>query len=80
MHNLLSRNQLAEWIHIEEHLERANDELDLVNDYFDCLIEFRMDRPEKRVIFEEAPTPEKFEVVDIKVFVVGSTDLPQLFP
>jgi hypothetical protein len=39
-----------------------------------------MDRPEKRVIFDEAPTPEKFEVVDIKVFVVGSTDLPQLFP
>ena len=39
MHNLISRNQLAEWIHIEEHLERANDELDLVNDYFDCLIE-----------------------------------------
>jgi len=36
MHNLISRNQLAEWIHIEEHLERANDELDLVNDYFDC--------------------------------------------
>ena len=47
---------------------------------FDCLIEFRMDRPEKRVIFDEAPTPEKFEVVDINVFVVGSTDLPQLFP
>ena len=31
-------------------------------------------------LYDEAPTPEKFEVVDIKVFVVGSTDLPQLFP
>lgn len=44
MHNLISRNQLAEWIHIEEHLERANDELDLVNDYFDCLIECEEDQ------------------------------------
>jgi len=39
MHNLLSRNQLAEWIHIEANLDRTNEELDLVNDYFDCLIE-----------------------------------------
>ena len=39
MHNLISRNQLAEWKHFENTLDRCNDELDLVNDYFDCLIE-----------------------------------------
>ena len=40
MHNLLSRNQLAEWVHIDVNLNRCNEaELDLVNDYFDCLIE-----------------------------------------
>ena len=39
MHNLISYNQLAEWIHIDTDLERCNEELDLVNDYFDCLIE-----------------------------------------
>ena len=39
MHNLLSRNQLADWVHIDVNLNRCNEELDLVNDYFDCLIE-----------------------------------------
>ena len=39
MHNLISRNQLAEWIHFESTIDRCNEELDLVNDYFDCLIE-----------------------------------------
>ena len=39
MHNLISRNQLAEWKHFESTIDRCNDELDLVNDYFDCLIE-----------------------------------------
>jgi hypothetical protein len=39
MHNLISHNQLAEWIHIDANLNRSNEELDLVNDYFDCLIE-----------------------------------------
>jgi hypothetical protein len=44
MHNLLSRNQLAEWVHIEASLNRCNEELDLVNDYFDCLIECEEDQ------------------------------------
>lgn len=39
MHNLISYNQLAEWNHFEETVDRCNDELDLVNDYFNCLIE-----------------------------------------
>ena len=39
MHNLVSYNQLAEWKHFEENVDRCNDELDLINDYFNCLIE-----------------------------------------
>ena len=39
MHNLISRNQLAEWKYIEENYNRCKEELELVNDYFDCLIE-----------------------------------------
>ena len=39
MHNLVSYNQLAEWNHFAESVDRCNDELDLVNDYFNCLIE-----------------------------------------
>jgi len=44
MHNLLSHNQLAEWIHIDAGLNKCNEELDLVNDYFDCLIECEEDQ------------------------------------
>ena len=39
MHNLVSYNQLAEWKHFEKNVDRCNDELDLINDYFNCLIE-----------------------------------------
>jgi len=39
MHNLVSYNQLAEWNHFEETIDRCTDELELINDYFNCLIE-----------------------------------------
>jgi len=39
MHNIVSYNKLAEWNHFEENVDRCNDELELVNDYFNCLIE-----------------------------------------
>lgn len=39
MHNLISRNQLAEWNHLESTFAQFDTETDLVNDYFDCLIE-----------------------------------------
>ena len=39
MHNLVSYNQLAEWKHFEQAVDKCNDELDLINDYFNCLIE-----------------------------------------
>ncbi len=44
MHNRISRNQLAEWVHIDIGLDKCNEELDLVNDYFDCMIECEEDQ------------------------------------
>ena len=38
MHNLVHYNQL-EWKHFEETVDKCNDELDLINDYFNCLID-----------------------------------------
>ena len=43
MHNLISYNQLAGWKHgvmkLEKTLEKSIDESDLINDYYNCLIE-----------------------------------------
>ena len=43
MHNLISHNQLADWnqkicnLHLS--IDKVNEEADLVNDYYHCLIE-----------------------------------------
>ena len=39
MHNLMSRNQLDEWRHFEQTVNELEDELNLINDYYECLIE-----------------------------------------
>jgi hypothetical protein len=39
MHNLISYNQLAGWKHFEETVDECNEQLDRINDYFNCLIE-----------------------------------------
>ena len=43
MHNLLSHNQLAGWkqsvLRLERTLDRTLEEADVINDYYDCLIE-----------------------------------------
>ena len=43
MHNLISYNQLAGWkttaMRMEKTLDRSMEESDLINDYYDCLIE-----------------------------------------
>jgi len=39
MHNLISYNQLAEWKTFEKTIDRFNEQNDLINDYFNCLIE-----------------------------------------
>ena len=38
MHNLISQNQLAGWTDLEMS-DSAYEQAELVNDYFDCLIE-----------------------------------------
>jgi len=39
MHNLISYNQLAGWKNFEETIDRCNEQNELINDYFNCLIE-----------------------------------------
>lgn len=39
MHNLISYNQLAGWKQFESTVELCNAQNDLINDYFNCLIE-----------------------------------------
>ncbi len=39
MHNIMSYNQMAAWRHLEENTLDADEQDDLINDYFDCLIE-----------------------------------------
>ena len=39
MHNLMSRNQLNEWRHFEKTVNELEEELNLINDYYECLIE-----------------------------------------
>ena len=39
MHNRISYNQLAGWLKTEQHLDNSIEQTEIVNDYFDCLIE-----------------------------------------
>ena len=43
MHNLISHNQLAGWkqsvLRLEKTLDKTMDDSDMLNDYYDCLIE-----------------------------------------
>ena len=39
MHNLISYNQLASWNHLEKTIDQFTEEGELMNDYFNCLIE-----------------------------------------
>ena len=45
MHNLISYNQLDEWRHFEQTIDDMETELDLINDYYECLIECTDDQP-----------------------------------
>jgi len=48
-HNLLSKNQLAEWNHFETSTDSSNANLEKINDYYDCLIECETDHTDKRI-------------------------------
>ena len=41
---------------------------------------FLIEKPENKFRLVEAPIPEKSELLEIKVLVVGSIDLPKLLP
>lgn len=43
MHNIMPRQQLTEWRHFESTVNRALEDYDTINDYFDCLIECSLD-------------------------------------
>ena len=54
MHNLMSSNQLAAWNNIETSLDSSEEEQqELVNDYFDCLIECEDDHSSCKRICKE---------------------------
>ena len=39
MHNLISYNQLAAWKNLERTIDEFTEQNELMNDYFNCLIE-----------------------------------------
>jgi hypothetical protein len=39
MHNLISYNQLASWKHLENTLDEFIEQEEIINDYYQCLIE-----------------------------------------
>lgn len=39
MHNLISHNQLASWKHLEKTINEYVNQEELLNDYYQCLIE-----------------------------------------
>ena len=39
MHNLISYNQLASWNNLEKTIDEFTEQQELMNDYFNCIIE-----------------------------------------
>lgn len=39
MHNLISYNQLASWNHLDQTLDEYINQNEIINDYYQCLIE-----------------------------------------
>jgi len=53
MHNIISYNQLAAWKNLERTIDEFTDQHELMNDYFDCLVECDEDQQScKRVCRE----------------------------
>lgn len=53
MHNLISHNQLASWKHLENTIDNFIEESELINDYYNCLIDCNESQQEcKRVCRE----------------------------
>ena len=39
MHNLISYNQLASWNHLKKTIDNYIEQTEIINDYYQCLIE-----------------------------------------
>jgi len=53
MHNIISYNQLAAWKNLERTIDEFTNQHELINDYFDCLVECDEDQQScKRVCRE----------------------------
>ena len=53
MHNLISYNQLASWKHIENTLNGFIEQEEVINDYYQCLIECNDNQTECKRICKE---------------------------
>lgn len=53
MHSPISINQLAEWRHFDQSVTQAQEELELVNDYYECLIDCMESQAECKKICRE---------------------------
>ncbi len=52
MHNILSKNQLADWNHFETPVAENKHSYEALNDYYDCLISCESDGQPKRICKE----------------------------
>jgi hypothetical protein len=43
MHNILSSNQLAEWNHFNDLSHESQDQIEKINDYYNCMLECKID-------------------------------------
>ena len=52
MHNILSKNQLADWNHFETHVAEDQNSYEALNDYYACLISCESDGQPKGICKE----------------------------
>ena len=53
MHNLISYNQLASWNHLDQTIDKFIEETEVINDYYQCLIECSENQAECKRICRE---------------------------
>ena len=53
MHNLISYNQLASWKHLEKTIDNYIEQTEIINDYYQCLIECDDNQAECKRICKE---------------------------
>jgi hypothetical protein len=53
MHNLISYNQLASWNHLKKTIDNYIEQTEIINDYYQCLIECDDNQAECKRICKE---------------------------